>query len=146
MTSDLANVGLLPEVEKGVDWDPEKGEETWYRNIQTGDRGFLVKRAGRDWVRLDRPNDPTAQQPFDAMKWRVDKEHRPLTSMACAQVAQAADAVLCRALGLYDKAGKDWLSLGEKTRLSWMKQGPKDPKIRRKLYVQIRAVLADLEG
>lgn len=146
LMSDLANLGLLPEVEKGVDWDPEEGEETWYRHHQTADRGFLCKRAGREMIRYDRPNDPTAIVPFDPLKWVVDKEHRPLTSMACAQVAQAADSVLCRALGLYDKAGKEWLSLGEKTRLAWMRQGPKNPAIRRKLYIAIRAVLADLEG
>lgn len=144
--SSVAELGLLPEVEKGVDWDPEPGEETWYRSVQTGDRGFLVKRAGRDWIRLDRPNDPTAQMPFDPLKWVVDKEDRPLSSLACAQVAQAADQVLCRALGLYDKAGKEWISLPEKIRLAWMREGPKKPAIRRKLYIQIRAVLADLEG
>ncbi len=144
--SETPDLGLLPAEEKGVDWDPDPGEETWYRHFQTADRGFLVKRAGREMIRYDRPNDPTAIVPYDPMRWTVDKEHRPLTSMACAQVAQAADQVLCRGLGLYDKAGKEWLSLGEKTRLAWMRQGPKEPAIRRKLYIAIRAVLNELEG
>lgn len=144
--SSISELGLLPEVDKGTDWDPEPGEETWYRDVQTGDRGYLVKRAGRDWIHLDRPNDPTAQWPFDPLKWVVDKEDRPLTSLACAQVAQVADSVLCRALGLHDKARKDWLSMPEKTRIAWMKEGPKKPAIRRKLYLAIRATLADLEG
>lgn len=144
--SDLSEVGLIPAEEKGTDWDPKEGEETWYRSVQTGDKGYLVKRAGKDWIHLDRPNDPSAQQPYDPMKWVVDKETRPLTAMSCTQVAQAADQVLCRALGLYDKAGKDWLSMPEKTRIAWMRQGPKKPEIRRKLYLAIRATLADLEG
>ncbi len=144
--SEVPQLGYLPAEEKDVDWNPEPGEETWYRHFQTADRGFLCKRAGRDMIRLDRPNDPTAIQPFDAQRWIVDREHRPLTAMACAQIAQNADQQLCRALGLYDKAGKDWLSMHEKTRIAWMHQGPKNPPIRRKLYLAIRAVLEELEG
>ena len=131
--------------ERGLNWEPKEEDRSWYSHSISGNRGYLCKRAGREMIRLDRPNDPHQIMPYDPGTWIVDRERRPLTSMASTQIAFAADRMLCRALGMHDKAKKEWMDLREQTRIAWMEQGPQDPEIRRQLYLAIRTVLLSLE-
>lgn len=127
------------------DWEPPESERTWYRNAQTGDRGYLCRRDGKQMIRLDRPQDPSAISQFSESLWHIDRESRPLTEMQTTQVAYEADQALCKALGLYAKT-KDWISQPEPMRIAWKRKGPQKPEVRAKLYKAIRAALKELEG
>lgn len=127
--------------EKPPEWDPEPRERVYYRNTMTGDRGYLVRRGGRDVIRLDRPNEEIIHT-LSPAQWRVDKEHRPLTDMQLAQVAYAADERLCFFLGEHDPSRKDWIDLSDKERIRWMRKGaPPDPRVRQVLWHKIMETL-----
>lgn len=130
---------------KAVEWEPKERERTWYRNAVTADRGYLCRRKGRDMIRYDRPNDPHAIEPYDEVKWTIDREHRPMQPLQTTLVAYAADQALCRGLGLHNKI-MDWISLKEGVRIEWIKKGPTKPAIRAELYQAIRETLRKLEG
>lgn len=126
-------------------WEPRDGERAWYRHSGSGNRGYLCRRNGKQMIRLDRPMDPMAIEPFSSAVWLLDREDRPLTALQTTRIAYDADQALCKALGLYAKR-KEWLMLDEKMRIAWKKKGPKEPDIRAKLYKAVRDVLMELEG
>ena len=136
---------MVNDPSKDKDWEPSEQERTWYRHALTADRGYLCRRNGREMIRFDRPNDPHALEPYDAGKWNIDREHRPLQVLQTTLVAYAADQALCRALGLHEKQ-REWISMSEKMRIAWIKHGPKKPAIRGELYAAVRGILKDLEG
>ena len=100
-------------------WDPTPDEKTFYRSTQDGQRGFLVRRGGKDKIRLDRPMEEIIL-PLSA-QWVPDVQSHPLTAHAVAKIAFVADRALCEAMGrrLPGKDG-DWLSLREQLRIKWM--------------------------
>lgn len=103
--------------------DPSLAERVWYRHKQTGDRGYAVKRDGRDAIRKDRPahDDFT----FNVAEWAPDVEKMDkFSAVQIAQVQFEADRKLCWALGMPELAKREWLDLTEKARLKWMKDGP----------------------
>lgn len=128
--------------DKPVDWDPMPHERVWYSWKPTGDRGWLVVRDGVDCVRLDRPNHELIKPLSECRK---ENEHRPLTAYDVAQVAHAADRVLCRVLQLYAEPRKEWIELKEEERIRWCNEGPKHPK-RALMYACIRETLKDEVG
>ena len=136
---DEAVDGQLP-----PEWDPPEDERVWYRHSQTGDRGYHVRRQGRDMVRLDRPNEEITR-PMSGSLWSVDKDHRPLTRMHTARIAFGCDSLLRQALGSM-RGEKDWNNLSEKQRIFWMNEGPEIPLINAQLYAAVMLVLAQIEG
>lgn len=127
--------------------DPKPHERMYYRHTSTGDRGWLVRREGRDMIRMDRGAHEELRE-FKPTIWVRDNETRPLTVWSVAQVAFAADRQLCRAIGLHELAKKAWLDLSENKRREWMETGPKGPELekRRKLYEAITDSLRELTG
>lgn len=125
-------------------FEPKPEERSWYRNKQTSDRGYLVKRDGKPAVRYDRP--AIDQYTFNLDEWEPLREALPSLSAAhVAQVCFEADKKLCWALGHIDLAQRDWLDLHEKVRAKWIAEGPlkNSPafKERKKLYDGIRELL-----
>ncbi len=125
-----------------ADWDPELGAREWFTHRYTGDRGFRVRRAGKDVIRLDRPADPFAIRPLTE-EWLKDEGWRPLTVGQRAQVAFDADRSLCRSLGLHAEAKKTWNDLSDSERIRWTERGPTDPT-RAGLYAVIMEWAKDL--
>lgn len=125
-----------------LDWDPELGMREWYTHRSTGDRGFMVRRGGKEMIRLDRPMDPHAVRPMSA-DWLRDEGWRPITVHQRAQVAFEADRALCRALGMHEDAKKNWNELSDGARMRWTTTGPLEEP-RAGLWEAIMEELRDL--
>lgn len=123
------------------EWDPAESERIWYRDIQKGDLGYLVRRNGKTMVRLDRPMEDLVR-PFRKNVWQADKEHRPITRHQVAKVAFEADKALCKVLGLHDKARREWQDLPEDMRIAWVEKGPEDRLERTRVYRGMMAALS----
>lgn len=135
------NAGIDPQ---SSEEDPAPDERVYYRHTHSGDRGYIVKRGGRDVIRLDRANEEIIK-PLEPTVWRLEREHRPLTNMALAQIAYRADSELCFHLGEHDPNRKEWKSMYERERIKWMRQGPPpDPKIRQVLWRRVMETLAPI--
>lgn len=103
--------------------DPPVNKRTYYRHLETGDRGYLVERDGMPAIRWDRIADDWTHQ-LD--RWKLETDATPLFSdHNIAMIAFAADKEICRALGQVDLAQRVWLDLSEKQRRDWMTDGPK---------------------
>lgn len=114
----------------------------------TGDLGFLIERDGRQFIKLDRPNQEILR-PFNAQtshEWQPDAVRRPLTNYQIGMVAFAADKALKAALGLHDttKNEKAWLDLSDSQRRLWMEKGPVVDPVRASLYKAIMDELRPL--
>lgn len=106
--------------------DPTPDRRTYYRNVSTGDRGYMVKRFGADHMRYDQPgHDRTI--PFKTDDWVLEQQSRQLAAHEVAQVAYAADMRLCKTLGKIREAETPWLNLRNEERVRWVKEGPKAP-------------------
>lgn len=126
----------------GENWDPHPGERRWYTHEKAGDRGYLVKRDGKDCIRYDIPGQERVTRLSEA--WTADHAHRPLSVSQLATVSYAADQELCRVLGLHSKL-KKWIDLHERDRALWIQGvGPKQPEIRAKLHAVVWETLKEL--
>lgn len=126
------------------DWDPRPGTERWYRHATTGDRGFSVRRGGKEYIRLDRPNQEILRRVSD--DFVEEDATRPLTPIHLARVCFEADKALCAGLGLMDKARGDWTKLTDKQRHAWMESGPKSPVARVVLYAGLKKLMGAFCG
>lgn len=115
-------------------------KRVYYRHVQTGDRGYMVKVNGIDHIQLDRANQEIIR-PFKAQEWSVDRDYRPLTKFHVAQIAYEADKRLCFYLGLHMQASKEWIDLTEDKRIKLLNEGPVDPPIRALLWEAITSEL-----
>lgn len=113
-----------PVPEKPDDHDPEPRDRVWYEHRQTGDRGWMVRRDGKDWIRLDRGPRVERLQPVNPAAWRQVNDYRPMTEHQLAQVAFEADRKLCFFLGQHERSRKEWESLSDKARIRYVKEGP----------------------
>lgn len=122
-------------------YDPPKGERKYYRSSVSGDLAYLVRRDGKDHIKLDRPMEDICR-PFRPDQWIEEKSHAPLARAHIVQVAFEADKRLCPFLGLHLEARKDWLSLRDEERIQWLSDGPKtkDP-IRRGMWKHLMEAL-----
>lgn len=123
-------------------WDPEPWQRIYVRHMRTADLGYLVRRDGKDVVRLDRSNQEIIQE-YDVSSWSAERSYRPVSHVQIVQIAFVADQFLLRALGEHAKARKSWHELSEKQRKAWLEEGPSDPPKRAELY---KAIVACLEG
>lgn len=127
-----------------MDWDPPEAGRTYYRHAGTKDLGWMVRRGGRQMIRLDRGPHVEVLRPFTESEWVPDKEHRPLNRIQVAKVCFAADKELCMALGLHKEGKREWIDLSQEDRKHWMHDGPATPKVREVVFERIRDALEHL--
>lgn len=117
------------------DWDPKPADREWWRHSQTGDRGYRVRRNGKDMVRLDRPEE-LLQTLVENGQWVRDEYGSLFVPEQIARVAFAADRAMCVLVGLHAESRTVWQDLPDKVRHSFVAHGP--PKsahpARRRLY------------
>lgn len=112
----------------------------YYRHRLTGDRGYLLERDGKPYIRLDRPAE-IIERLFVPGEWIEEFELRNFTEVQMATVAFEADKKLCLYLGLPTESSAVWLNMPEQKRISFMREGPKAPNIRCELWEAIMNVL-----
>lgn len=124
-------------------YEPGPDEKVWVRSAANGERGWLCRRDGMTYVRLDRPSQELLR-PYRQHDWIEEAEHRPLTPMQIAQICFEADRAFCKVLNLHDLARKDWMSLTDRERGELVKNGPGGEPRRRGLYELVRKYLEGL--
>lgn len=126
------------------DWDPKPSEKVWYQHKTSGDFGWMVRREGKDTIRLDRPGLDEIR-PYDAGEWLPREQRRPLSPAQLAIVMFMADKQFCLTTGDYDYAKKEWGSLSQRERRDWIEKGPPTKDVNRlALYVSIKKALGHL--
>lgn len=115
--------------------DPPPHERCYFRNSVSGNLGWLVKRNGKDAIRLDRLDECIVPMGPD---WKPEVQKLSLTDFQIAQVAYEAD----RKLGFFSgrQRPKDWSMLPEDERLKFAEDGPSG-ELRQKLFRAIHEVL-----
>jgi hypothetical protein len=129
------------------DYDPPAHERAYYRDKDTGDLGYIVRRGGTDVIRLDRPFQEivatfTSSSGQPLPRWVPEVALKRLNDHQVGKVAFEADKQLCFSLGLHEEARKEWMNLTDKERIRFLNKGPKGDPLRRDLYQAIRALLA----
>lgn len=124
------------------DYDPDPHDRQWFRQARDGQLGWMVRRNGQDYIRLDRPQQEILR-PYRKSEWIAEEEIRPMTRAQLAQVAFEADRALCRFLGDHGQAKAEWLSLRDEARRTWIEEGPSSRLERRKLYQAIMIALGE---
>lgn len=119
-------------------YEPEKRDRIWFRRGLDGQLGYLVRRGGKQMIRLDRPGEEIIK-PLNG--WVEDKEHRPMVRMQAAMIAKSADEQLCKMLGLHDKRRRTWDDLTEEQKFLWANEGPQDPPARAAVWDGIMRAL-----
>jgi len=122
-------------------WDPDPGQRIYVQSTTTGNMGWIVRRGGRDMIKLDRPAQDIVVEYNGS--WSQVVEHRRATHSQIVQVAFEADKALLKLLGEYGKAKKDFRDLTEKQLVAWIEEGPSQPPIRAVLYRTIVDLLAE---
>lgn len=115
-------------------------EREYYRDVRTGDRGYVVIEDGNKCIKLDRPMHSVVRA-YREQDWTPDKETRPMTEAQCAQVAFAADVLLCKFLGHQALGKREWLLMKDSERIEWVKNGPASG-VRKRLWDSTMALLA----
>ena len=126
------------------DWDPLDHDRCWVTHVQSGEKGWIVRRVGRVCVKLNRPSCDSTR-PYRAVDWKPDLAHRPLSKIQIARIAFEADRQLLHEIGERVKSRRSWNALNEKQRSAWMDKGPARPKLRAELYERVTSLLKDVE-
>lgn len=122
------------------DWDPPKASRVYLRNVQTGELGWLVRRGGKSVVKLDRANQEVTRRYLQS-EWQAEAAQRPLAPIHAARIAFEADRALCRDIGLPLHAKRDWGGLRDGERQLFIKNGPKEPLVRKQLFEAIMSAM-----
>mgnify|MGYP001581066698 CR=1 FL=1 len=122
------------------DWDPGDNKRTYYRSAIDGQLGWLVRRGGRQMIRLDRGATEILRQ-FNEGQWVPDKEHRPINRAQVARICFAADRELCIALGMHAEGKREWIDLSQDEKRTWMQEGPESPRVREVMFKRIADAL-----
>jgi hypothetical protein len=130
-----------------VSEDPKPSDRVYYRSAKDGQRAYLVRREGKDMLKLDRPMEEILHR-IDLENltgWVPDVQLHPLTKHAVGKVAYDADVALRRAMGIHMKPQEtEWLSMKEQDRIKWMESGPASGDVRMDLYDAIMGTLSSL--
>jgi hypothetical protein len=121
-------------------WEPKPDERKYYRNPVDGQRGWLVRRDGKDCIRLDRPMEDLC---VSMAGWKEDRQAHVMSPHAAAKIAYIADQALCAATGEYFPK-KEWIDLADKERIRFMKDGPDVGGFRDEFHLGIKELLKDL--
>jgi len=127
------------------DWDPLPHERQFYRHRDTGDRAYLVRRGGKDCIRLDRGpvHAYDVAKVFNEAEWIPEDPHKPkFSEIQIAMVSFEADKALCRQMGEVKKGRREWLNLSDDQRIKWMREGPQEPT-RAALYAAIKGAMGE---
>lgn len=129
-----------PFPEPPAHYEPPIAKRVWFTHIVTGDRGYSVRRDGKDMIRYDRPMIDQVSDPRD---WKPMADDVPdFSELQIALVAFEADKKLCWAMGRMDLAQRDWLNQSEAARRKWVADGPAGGSARRvALHAAIRGAL-----
>lgn len=119
-------------------WDPKPDERILYRDKQTGDLGYLVRRNGQDRIRLDRPGQEIIRKLED---FDEENEFRPYNLHQVAVLAFESDKHLARMQGNHGDSRREWMNLREEERIRFMQHGPKGGGLRGELWSAIMDVL-----
>lgn len=130
----------LPKPDPQLHWDPTPAERRYFRHTSTGDLGYVVRREGKDCIRLDREMQEIIQ-PFRDGQWVEEREFKPFTLHQVAQLAFAADCALCRMMGKHKEAKAEYMTLPEKVRIDFMQNGPGEGGLRSELFKAIMKTL-----
>lgn len=126
-------------------FEPLEAARVWHRHSLTGDRGYPVKRQGRDAMRYDR-GPHIDQYSFDLNLWKLEVDKvAEFSAIQIAQVCFEADKKLCWAMGLPELSKREWLDMSEKRRIAWVGKGPLERDAgyarRARLYKAIKSEL-----
>lgn len=129
----------------GAAVDPTPDRRVYYRNLATGDRGYLVQRHGADHMKLDRgENGADETRLFKPGEWQLEETQRGMNAHEIAQIAFEADKRYCKAKGKVKESKLEWLNLHDEERILWVKQGPpRADDTRRRLWSAIVKVLTN---
>jgi hypothetical protein len=97
-------------------------ERVYYRSTLNGQRGYLVETEMGERIRHDNPHE--AKIVKFTQDWQPEAVRPPLNRMQVARVAYAADRVLAMWLGDPVDIRKDWMSIDDEERITFMKCGP----------------------
>jgi hypothetical protein len=127
-----------------TDWEPKPSERTYYRSRLDGQRAYLVKREGKECLRLDRPSEAI----YHAINgdWVQDAQQHVANAHQVAKVAFIADRALCPIVGAHTEAKDEWINLKEQDRIKFMQDGPDTGDIRDDLFRAITKTLKELTG
>jgi hypothetical protein len=98
-------------------------DPVWYRNTTSGERGSLLERDGKTYMRLNR-KDEEILSIYRPSEWIPERENRPMTRFQVAQVTLEADKKLCTFLGKPALAKRSWLNMTDEARIEWADKGP----------------------
>lgn len=124
--------------------DPLPHEREYYRHATTGDLGYIVRRDGKDCIKMDRGSAPEEIRDFVAGAWVRENQVYPMNRQQLVQVAYEADRKLCFYLGLHKEAKREWRSMKEEERIKWVEKGPRASSLRNHLFAAIMEALKDL--
>jgi hypothetical protein len=126
--------------------DPTADRRTYYRNVATGERGYMVQRHGADHMKWDQPGHDRTQL-FKADDWVLEAVSRQMAAHEVAQIAFEADRRFQRALGKLMDSRTEWVDLSNDERNRFIKEGPrcKPGSKRSRLWVAIVTVLTEPE-
>jgi hypothetical protein len=126
-----------------LDFDDAPSERVWFRSTKSGNRGYLVKRDGKDMIHLDVNNDYHVV-PMSS-EWQPDRVAAKMSPMQRAQVAYAADCELRKYTGERDGRHREWNTMLDEDRISFMDHGPaKASRIRVQLWKAIMETISDV--
>ncbi len=128
------------------DYEPDPHDRVYYRRARDGQLGWMIRRDGTDYIKLDRPTKETLE-PFRSENWIEEQERRAMTKQQLAQVALEADIKFCRFVGLHKEAGREWIGMRDEDRREWIEDGPdhRGPygKERLELWVAIMEAMSE---
>lgn len=125
-------------------WDPEEKDKIWYRSSFDGQLGWFVKRDGRPLIKLDRPGPREMLKPFTKRDWIECADPRELSDVHLGEITFEADKVLCRILGKYELAYRNWSTLPQPEKKTWISMGPRDNAKRIMLYRIIKKMMGKI--
>lgn len=114
-------------------------EREWFTEVTTGERGYKIKRDGREVIRYDRgPNSPEVD--FDKGRWVPQKDpERKLTATQVAFVLHQADLALAKVLNDPDGDQRQWLSMPGSAQTAVFVNPPAGRKMRTRLWAYMRS-------
>lgn len=137
------------EDDTAIHWDPIEEEKTYYRNEQSGQLAWVVRREGKEFMRLDRPSEeillPCRRNAEGCPSgWKEEARPRLLGPGVIGRIAFEAYKALCGATGKAMRAKMEWLSLSEAARHDFIVRGPKNATpLERALWEAMSKVLKE---